>query len=51
MIIFLCLYFISATSLKKQKSGQGDLMADTMNREKGRKKIKPENFEASRLML
>jgi hypothetical protein len=51
MVIFLCLYFISATSLKKQKAGQGDLIADTMNREKGRKKNKSENFEASRLMV
>ena len=38
MIIFLCLYFISATALKKQKASQGDLIADQMNREKGRKK-------------
>jgi hypothetical protein len=32
MVMFLCLYFVSATALKKQKAGQGDLIADQMNR-------------------
>ena len=39
MVMFLCLYFISATSIKKQKP-QGDLLAETMNRERGKKKQK-----------
>ena len=26
MVIFLCLYFISATTLKKQKAAQGDII-------------------------
>jgi hypothetical protein len=44
MVIFLCLYFVSATSIKKQRGGQGDLIADQINKEKGRKKNKNENF-------
>lgn len=50
MVMFLCLYFISSTSLKKQKV-QGDLVAETMNRERGRKKMKYDNFEPTRLLL
>ena len=38
MVIFLCLYFISTSSLKKQKTNHNDLLADTMNKEKGKKK-------------
>jgi len=38
MVIFLCLYFISATTLKKQKTGQGDIITEAMNKEKGRKR-------------
>ena len=43
MVIFLCLYFIQATSLKKQKA-QGDLIADAMNKEKGKRRQKNENY-------
>ena len=50
MVIFLCLYFISATSPKKQKA-QGDLITETMNREKGRKKQKQDSFEATRRLV
>ena len=50
MVMFLCLYFISSTSLKKQK-GSGDLMTDAMNRERGRKKMRHDNFEVTRLLL
>jgi hypothetical protein len=40
MGIFLCLYFISATTLKKQKAAQGDIITETINKEKGKKKLK-----------
>jgi hypothetical protein len=50
MVMFLCLYFVSATALKKQKA-QGDLIAETMNRERGKKKVRHDSFEPSRLLL
>lgn len=51
MVVFLTLYFVSATSLKKQKP-QGDLITETMNRERGKKKQKHnENYEPTRLLL
>jgi len=50
MVMCICLYFISTTSLKKQKAAQGDILAE-MNREKGRKKPKNENFELTKIIL
>jgi len=50
MVIFLCLYFISATSLKKQKA-HGDLITEAMNKEKGRRKQKADGYEPSRILL
>lgn len=44
MTIFLCLYFVSATTLKKQKAAQGDIIAETINKEKGKKKTRNETF-------
>ena len=49
--MFICLYFITTTSLKKQKANQGDLIAQTMNKQKGRKKMRNENFELTRTIL
>ena len=40
MVIFLCLYFISATTIKKQKAVQGDIIAEAINKEKGKKKAR-----------
>jgi hypothetical protein len=50
MVIFLCLYFISATSLKKQKV-HGDLIAEAMNKEKGKRRLKTDGYEPTRLLL
>jgi hypothetical protein len=44
MVVFLCLYFISATTLKKPKTGQGDIITEAMNKEKGRKRQRSDNF-------
>lgn len=51
MSIFLCLYFISATTLKKQKAAQGDIITDTINKEKGKKKVRNDSFELTRHIL
>jgi hypothetical protein len=40
MIIFLTVYFISSTTLKKIKAGQADILNDAMNKEKGKKKAR-----------
>jgi hypothetical protein len=40
MIIFLTVYFISSTTLKKIKTGQGDILNDAMNKEKGKKRAR-----------
>jgi len=39
MMMYLCLYYTSVTHLKKSKSGQGDIITETINRENGKKKV------------
>jgi len=51
MVMFLALFFISSTSLKKAKSGQGDILAEAMNKEKGKRRNKNENFELSKNVI
>jgi len=51
MVMFLCLYFTSVTHLKKPKSGQGDIITDAINREKGKKKPRSDQFELSKIIL
>lgn len=42
MVIFLCLYFVSASTIKKQRQQQGDIITETINKEKGKKKARNE---------
>ena len=50
MVMFLCLYFISSVSIKKAKN-HGNLITETMNPERGRKKNKNDTFEATKMLL